>query len=240
MKYKIICILVILICAFSLTAGATSTAFEIQLSKDYNTLYQGDDPSPMAKRLGMEKKELQDYMKDNGVLLIAVSKDRSKQVRIIEEKTEFSSLAEDISALDEEALNNLSQRLTSNQNSEFQYVTNNKRKYIKFSDVLSDSGGSYVMTQYITIKNGRFYKLCFYNSGELQDDEADAVFNQFKLSEKKEAKLPPWLTVVFVLAVALFTALSVAMVIGIIREKHQKATKNAELVDEIPSDDCEI
>ena len=225
MKLRFICIVTVLICLLSFNVfAADSQAFELELSKDYNTLYLGEDATSMAKRLNMDTKELKSYMEENGVLMIAVSKDRSRQIRVCEEETEFSSLAEDISAIDKETLSEFAQVVTSDNNSEFEYVTNNDRKYIKFSSVLSDSGGSYVMTQYVTICKGRIYRFCFYNSGKTVSSEADEVFADFKLLGFEESKLPGWLSVVFVLGIAAFTALSVAMIIGIIKEKRTEKT----------------
>lgn len=244
MKLRFICIIAVLVCLFSISVSADkSKVFELELSKDYNTLYLGEDAAPMAKRLNIETKELKSYMEENGVLMIAVSKDKSRQIRVIEEETEFSLLAEDISAMDKASLNEFAQIVTSDNNTEFSYVTNNSRKYIKFSDTLTDSGGSYVMTQYVTICSGKIYRYCFYNSGEKEIAEADETFNNFKLLGFEEEKLPGWLSIVFVLCIAVFAGLSVALFIGIIREKRLEKVKaedqqlpEIEAVQELPEE----
>lgn len=226
MKLRFICIVAVLLCVFSINVSAAkSKVFELELSKDYNTLYQGEDAAPMAKRLDMETKELKSYMEENGVLMLAVSKDKSRQIRVIEEQTEFSSLAEDISAMDKTSLNEFAQVVTADNNAAFSYVTNNNRKYIKFSETLSDSGGSYVMTQYVTICGGKIYRYCFYNSGKTEIAAADETFNGFKLLDFEEKKLPGWLSIVFVLGIAVFAAISIALFVGIIREKRLEKAK---------------
>lgn len=229
MKLRFICIIAVLVCIFSITVSADeSKIFEIELSKDYNVLYLGEDAAPMAKKLNMKPKELKNYMAENGVLMLAVSKDKSRQIRIIEEQTEFSKLAEDISAMDKTSLNEFAQIVTADNNTEFSYVNNNNRKYIKFSDTLTDSGGSYVMTQYVTICGGKIYRYCFYNSGKTEIAEADETFNNFKLLGFEEKKLPEWFSIVFVLGIAVFAAISIALFVGIIREKRLEKAKVTE------------
>ena len=130
-----------------------------------------------------------------------------------------------------ESLNEFAQKVTYVQNSRYEYVTNNDRKYIKFSEVLSDSGGSYAVTQYVTICSGNIYRFCFYNSGATPSDEADKIFSDFKLMGFEENRMPSWLRIVFVLGIAAFSALSVAMLIGIIKEKRSKASDEAAKVE---------
>ena len=81
------------------------------------------------------------------------------------------------------------------------------------------------MTQYVTICGGKIYRYCFYNSGKTEIAAADETFNGFKLLDFEEKKLPGWLSIVFVLGIAVFAAISIALFVGIIREKRLEKAK---------------
>ena len=240
MKLRIFCVIAAIICLLSFNVSAEeSRIFEMDVPEEYSVLYAGEDAESMATKLNMKTSELESYMGENGLLMIALSKDRAYQIKISEEETEFSQLTQDISVLDKEALNEFSQTITSKNNSPFEYVTNSGRQYVKFSETLKDSGGDYTATQYVTVCEGKIYRFCFYNSGLQESEQADEMFSRFKLLGFEAKKLPEWVGIALIFGIAIFASVSVAMVFGIIKQRKISKERAAQETEEVQQEESE-
>ena len=224
-KRTTVAIFVLLLVAGTFCVSALSDeTYSINLNKDYVTAKKGESLAKVSDTLGMKGKELADFMDENDVLFIAVDKENKIQIRLSKYKTEFSTLAGDVSSLDDNGFKELAESISS-ENASFTMDSSNQRKYIKSVRGLSDSGGRYISSQYVTVMDGYIYQLSVYEAWDDEDYERKApkIFEGLVLyPQSDEHSVPLLVTIGFVLLVALFTAVFAVTLVGLIKNRKSK------------------
>lgn len=228
MKYRILAVIVILITFFSLCVNAVGYEYSIAPSDNFIYAKHGDDLTQVAEKLNMTTDELNTYFNQNELIYLAVSDDNKSQIKLSVYQDGFSSVVSDISQLSDADLNEFANSFDENGNN---IVMNNGRKFIRVKHTRADSGGTYTVTQYITICNNKTFYFAGYNDGENTSKEITAAFESFKLSEiKTEPKNDDIYPIIINVGVVVFGIIAIVMIIGIIKLKI-KALKESNEVE---------
>lgn len=183
MKYRVLITIIALLATLSIAVYAVGYEYAISANEGYITAEAGDDLNQAAKKLNMTTHDLHNYFTQNGLIYLAVSPDNQTQVKISAFSDNLSSKVEDISYLDDAGLSAFIAAISEDSESPAQLVENNGRKYLYIKDTLSDSGGVYTVTQYITICNNKTFYFTGYNPGEDTSNDINTMFESFTLKE---------------------------------------------------------
>ena len=216
MKYRILTVIIVLLTILNMTVSALDYEYSITPSDNFTFAKQGDDLTKIAKKLNMTTDDLNKYFSDNKLIYLAVSDDVKSQIKISVTEDEFSKKVNDISLLDDNALNNFAKSLSSDSS----IVTNNDRKFVLVNDTHKDSGGIYTVTQYITICDGKTFYFIGYNDGKDISKEMTSVFKTFTLNQQQSGSADNNVfSIVIIIGIVVFGLVAIIMVIGIIRLK---------------------
>ncbi|MBQ8793923.1 MAG: hypothetical protein IJZ63_04170 [Clostridia bacterium] len=216
MKYRILTVIIVLLTILNMTVSALGYEYSITPSDNFTFAKQGDDLTQIAKKLNMTTDDLNKYFSDNKLIYLAVSDDVKSQIKISVTEDEFSKKVNDISILDDNALNNFAKSLSSDSS----IVTNNDRKFVLVNDTHKDSGGIYTVTQYITICDGKTFYFIGYNDGKDISKEITSVFKTFTLNQQQSDSADNNVfSIVIIIGIVVFGMVAIIMVIGIIRLK---------------------
>ncbi len=217
MKYRILSLIVILLALFSLSVNAVGYEYSITPNDTFCYAKRGDDLTQIAEKLNMTTDELNAYFNQNELIYLAVSDDNKSQIKLSVYQDGFSSVVNDISQLSDADLAEFANSFDENGNN---IVTNNGRKFVLVKHTRADSGGTYTVTQYITICNNKTFYFAGYNDGEDTSKEITAAFESFKLSEiKTEPKSNNIYPIIINVGVVVFGIIAIVMIIGIIKLK---------------------
>ena len=216
MKYRILTVIIVLLTILNMNVSALGYEYSITPSDNFTFAKQGDDLTKIAKKLNMTTDDLNKYFSDNKLIYLAVSDDVKSQIKISVTEDEFSKKVNDISLLDDNALNNFAKSLSSDSS----IVTNNDRKFVLVNDTHKDSGGIYTVTQYITICDGKTFYFIGYNDGKDISKEITSVFKTFTLNQQQSDSADNNVfSIVIIIGIVVFSMVAIIMVIGIIRLK---------------------
>ena len=216
MKYRILTVIIVLLTILNMNVSALGYEYSITPSDNFTFAKQGDDLTKIAKKLNMTTDDLNKYFSDNKLIYLAVSDDVKSQIKISVTEDEFSKKINDISLLDDNALNNFAKSLSSDSS----IVTNNDRKFVLVNDTHKDSGGIYTVTQYITICDGKTFYFIGYNDGKDISKEISSVFKTFTLNQQQSGSADNNVfSIVIIIGIVVFGLVAIIMVIGIIRLK---------------------
>ena len=216
MKYRILTVIIVLLTILNMNVSALGYEYSITPSDNFTFVKQGDDLTQIAKKLNMTTDDLNKYFSDNKLIYLAVSDDVKSQIKISVTEDEFSKKINDISLLDDNALNNFAKSLSSDSS----IVTNNDRKFVLVNDTHKDSGGIYTVTQYITICDGKTFYFIGYNDGKDISKEITSVFKTFTLNQQQSGSADNNVfSIVIIIGIVVFGLVAIIMVIGIIRLK---------------------
>ena len=203
---KFICVLASFICLFSVNA------FALQVDKDFYVYGQQD--AQLCEVIGMTEGELKEYCKTNNITFLAVNKTNTKQIRKAEIKDDFSKKAEDFSAFEDKEILDLTEELTGFSNVKGTVFKKGGQKFLKIEVKTTDSGGEYIITQYITVTGGAKKTLTFYTDAKEDTDYIEEVFSsQFKASDTISA-----FKVITVVGIVLFSVLALIVLVAIIKD----------------------
>ena len=181
----------------------------------------GRDNKEVSKILNMTDAEIKDYCEQNSITFLAVNEDNTKQIRETESVNVFSKTVGNLAVLSNIEIKNLTADLCGFENAEGKVIKKESYKYLKVELKTKDSGGEYVLTQYITVKDGKSTTLSFYTSAALSTDYCDEIFNsQFKNTSA--------LRVVITVLLALLFGLAAWLSVMIVRDlsTHKKSSEN--------------
>lgn len=219
MKIRIIAVVAALLLLLTFSVSTAGYEYAISPGTDFTSAKSGDDLTEISGKLNMTTNDLNTYFSKNGLLYLAVSDDTKTQVRLSAFTDNFSSAVSDISYLDDEALSEFMSAVSEEDESSCEVVVNNGRKYIVVKDTLKDSGGTYTVTQYITICDSKTFYLSCYNEGEDTSAEIKSVFESFSLAESREQAEDYTLPLIYIIiGIIIFAVIAVVMLIGIIKK----------------------
>lgn len=220
MKVKVLALIAVLMLLFSFNISAATYEYDISTTSDFTSVKRDEDMSSVAQKLNMTADELSSYFKKNSLLYLAVSNDTKTQIRLSAFTDNFSSTVSDISYLANEQLTEFMNAVSDDEN-DCEIVTNGERKYITLKDTLSDSGGVYTVTQYITICDSQTFYLSCYNEGNDTSDEIENIFKSFTLNASQTRQADNIddnnLFIFIILGIAVFAIVALVMLIGIIK-----------------------
>ncbi len=218
------------ICPISVLAATREVSIDV--GDEYIFAYSGDKLDSIADTVGMTSDELGDYFEQNGVLFLAADKDNSMQIRISSYENEFAELVGNLSALDDNEITQVADVLSGDENGDFRIFKGKKYVFILFTEQLTDSGGDYISQQYITVFGGKIYRISVYMPSDKGTFSFDTIVDTFEINESK-TPFPLWLTVLFVLGIAVFASVAVVMVIGIVKERRKSKNGNGDENEDI-------
>ncbi len=199
----------LLISVMALAVMLTTFVSALEIGDEFY-LY-GRDNKEISQVLSMSDAEIAQYCKENRITLLAVNKDNTKQIREITCETEFSKKVGNLAVLSDGEIKNLTTDLCKTENAKGKVIKKNNLKYLKVELIGKDSGGEYVLTQYITVKNKKTVTLSFYTSADLSTDYCDEIFNsQFQNTNG--------LKVVITVFLALLLAVAAMLSVMIVRD----------------------
>lgn len=178
---KLLPAILFLCCFCSVTAVAAEASFAPG-EKFITVTNDSADKSAVAKILGISADDLNSYMKENNVVLLAVDGNNKRQIRLTEKVCKFSKEIKNFSLLSDSDILSLAGNLSGSDTAEYDIVSRNEQKFLKARETLLDSGGSYVLTQYITVAGSRIYNLSFCTSADCSDEYIKTVFESLDIS----------------------------------------------------------
>ncbi len=185
----------------------TTVVSALEIGDDFY-LY-GRDDKRLAATLDMTEEEVKAYCTENNITLLAVNKDNTKQIREIVRETEFSKTVKNLAVLKNDEILDLTYQLCGIENVKGKVIEKDAYKYLKIEVRGKDSGGEYILTQYITVKNSKTVTLSFYTSNGEDTSYTDKIFNS-QFSNLKATK--GWVTIALALMLGLCAVLSVMIV----------------------------
>lgn len=213
----VIAVVAVLIALVSLCVCAAGYEYTISPSEQFTSVNYGDDLSGIADKLNMTTDELNSYFNKNCILYLAVSDDAKTQLRLSAFTDNFSSAVVDISLLDEEGLREFKEAVSADNENAFYTESSDGRKFIAVKNTLQDSGGTYTVTQYITICNNKTFYFSGYNEGDDTSDDIKSAFKSLTLREiPVDNNYDTYITLI-IIGIVVFSALAIFLVIDIIR-----------------------
>lgn len=205
MLKKFICLLAVLVLVFCFTASAAEEFL----------VYGEDDIEFFCKTFDMDAGEIKYYFEQNNITYFAMNKDNTKQIKRIEFVDEFSQKAVDLSVLGDAEILKLSGDISGFPDAKGEVVNHAGLKFLKLRLESKDSGGDYILTEYITINKAKKIILTFYTANGKDEGYID---NTFKEQFKPQTNYKPFLTV----GIIIFVFIGLVAVAFIIKDFKQK------------------
>lgn len=207
---KIVLIASVLLCLFSINTLA------IQVDKEFYIYGQND--KEICDAIGMSEGELKEYCKQNSITFLAVDKDNKRQIRKTEIKDEFSEKIGNFWALSQDEIADLADEITGFDNVKGTVEEGGDKRYLKVELKTKDSGGEYILTQYITVENSKKEILTFYTDIDTSTDYIEKAFDsQFKVSGSASV-----IKTLSIIGIVLFSALAIVVMVAIIKDTFEK------------------
>ena len=161
---KILLCAVICVLAVSISVCAEAPEFSLNLGRDdYRYFKKGDNLKKAAEITGMTEKELSELFERENLLMLVLSEDNARQIKVSYYQNELSKKIGNLAAMETEDVRELAKELYEASDSKYIDVTSiDHDKYMCFSELLKDSGGDYIAAQYITVVDGYFWHITTY------------------------------------------------------------------------------
>lgn len=199
---------------FSCISASAKSAedFSITLPDEYITAFHDDNKSDIADAVGISADEVDDYFQKHNLKFLSVNKDNTSQIKLSVLEDDFSKKIISFNNLNNENILKLANSLFTGSYEQVsngvKIVENNGIKFLKYKENLSDNGGEYTVTQYVTVYNSKTYRLSVFVTGEEQSDLSDTVFNSFSLKQNSDA-LSPLVKIFIIVGIVIFAVIIV-------------------------------
>lgn len=205
MVKKILCFIVAFALCFSISVSA----------EEEFVVYGEDDIELFCRAFDMDDCEIVDYVNENNITYLAINRDNTKQIKRSEIVDAFSQKVVDFNVLADDKIKDLANEISGFENSKGEVVTIRGYKLLKSELKTSDSGGEYVLTQFVTVKNAKKITLSFYTASN-----ADRAYVEDALKEQfpKERNFKP-IAIVGTVAFSLAIAVALVLIIAEFRKK---------------------
>lgn len=205
MVKKILCFIVAFALCFSISVSA----------EEEFVVYGEDDIELFCRAFDMDDCEIVDYVNENNITYLAINRDNTKQIKRSEIVDAFSQKVVDFNVLADDKIKDLANEISGFENSKGEVVTIRGYKLLKSELKTSDSGGEYVLTQFVTVKNSKKIILSFYTASN-----ADRAYVEDALKEQfpKERNFKP-IAIVGTVAFSLAVVTAVVLIIAEFRKK---------------------
>ncbi len=225
-KIFVVFCLVFMLFSFSVLAKEQNLVNGFEVKGEFYSYLQA--PEKVSQILGMTRKELDDYCKTNNIVLLSVDNQNKKQIRLTVSKTDFSGSIINLSKMTDNKIIELIPEITGLEGIKGTVVLKNGQKFLKTELKSEDSGGEYLLTQYITVADKSNYVLSFYTH---IDEDTEYIENNFESYTKnfvflQEAEKKDYTVYIVAAAFVLFLLASVIIAISIILD--MKKSKNSQ------------
>ena len=218
---KLILIFSLIVFCFNITVSADDT---VSLSVPKEFYVYSENPEKLSEILGMTVDELNSYCESNSIFYLAANGDNSKQIRVATGENDFSNGIVNLSNLTDDKIISLAPDIAGIEGIRGDVVSLSGQKFLKLEMKSTDSGGDYILTQYITVAHRQNIVLSFYSGDDT--DYIDLVFESFTsdlfITEKTD--INSLLSIVIPVATVAFLIICVGLALSIIIElKIQKS-----------------
>ncbi len=185
----------------------------------------GDNPKAVSEILGLTEAELTSYCTENCITYLAVNKDNTKQIRLSIKETSFSKTVGDLSNISDQTALTLASESLLPDSVLGEIATLNGQKFIKTEAKTSDSGGEFILTEYITVAEKKLYTYSFYTDINTDSSYIETEFSNFTEQYfKSEIKpLSPVYKYLILAAIILLALAIAAITFTIIKDIKKKA-----------------
>ena len=218
---------VLMICGiFTVCVSADSN---ISLNAGSEFYVYGEESAKAAETLGLSEKELSYYCKENSIEYLAVNKDNSKQVRLTVGHNDFTNSVVNISGLSNDKITSILPQIIGIEGIKGEIINKNGQKFIKTELRTSDSGGEYILTEYITVADKQSYVLSFYTDANTDTDYIEKTFESYTSPYfvNDNAGGNNTLQHIILAAIIIFVIASVIIVLTIIKDLKKNKEKAA-------------
>lgn len=186
----------------------------------------------VLKYMGHTKNSFKKHLEKNNILLFAILKDNSRQVQLKANQTDFSKQVEDISLLENDALNDVGKKIIGTENANWNMVDIGGVIYYEIATNAKESDQT-CSVQYVTIKNGYIYNLSLYGDAQNVSDAflqegVDLVSRLTVTSQKNKITADDGVTVIEILIISLLIIVAavgvVLIIISFIKDAKNKQT----------------
>ena len=187
----------------------------------------GEQTEKVADILGMSEADLKDNCQQNGVAYLAVDKANTKQIKVTHIITDFSNSIINLSNLSDSNISALVPNITGVEGAMGEIIKKDGQKFIKAQFKTNDSGGEYILTQYITVAERNVVALSFYTSSGESTNYIEETFESFEsplfITEKQAESSP--LGYVLLVAAIVFAVACAVIIFTIIKDIKKDKTE---------------
>ncbi len=152
------------------------------ITPDNDFIIYSANKQKVADILGASVSELDEKVKNQGIVFLAVNNDNTKQIQMTETVTDFSQKVSDFSNLSDRSIISLLPTISGMDNISGNVVTHNGQKYGYIKLKQKESG--YILTQYFTVKEKKLYTVTFYTEEGISTDYIETAFSTEDLIRK--------------------------------------------------------
>lgn len=236
-KRGLILLLVAVISFFALCGFDKDRDFNIVAGDDYLCCYSDKSYDKVIKRLNeiyneankenredvFDDSQLENFFEKYDIQYFAVSKNDASQIRVAVISDETSEKISDLSRESNSRVKKFAKNLVGTKDLEYEIYQNDAKKYIMLKGVEEDAGGSYVVTQFVTVYNGKVFNISFYNADGMTDKEYK-ILNTFDIIETNfPSKMPVFIVILVAIGIAVLICLIIAMIWGLVHKKSKTA-----------------
>lgn len=191
-------------------------ALALQVDDDFYVYGQNNEE--LCEVIDMTAYQLKEYCETNNITFLAVNKTNTKQIRKTEFEDGFSKKIGNLLALEEQEILALTEDLTGFSDVTGTVLEEGNKCFLKIEVKTEDSGGEYILTQYITVADSKKEILTFYTDADASTDYIEEAFaSQFKASSTASA-----LKIISIVGIVLFSILALVVIIAIIKDTFTK------------------
>ena len=172
--------------------------------------YTEKDMSDAADIIGTSEKELKKQCSDNNVVLLALNKDNTVQVRLSKYQTAASKKAVGINDISDEILSDDMKK------NGYEKIAIGNTVFLVTSEKLTDKGGEYVSKQYFTVRNGYIYQISSYVSNGADGKVAEDIIKNIEIKRDAVYSTGQKITVALIISAVIIVV--EIMAFGIIKD----------------------
>ena len=158
-KIKISLLVLVLSLIFSFSISALKTD---QLTPNEDFFIYSASPDKVAEIVEMTKEDLKTDIESKGIIFLAVDKENTRQIQLIETENKFSTTVSNLSNLSDSSIRSLVPDITGLENIKGKIVLHNEQKYVR----IELKSKEYILTQFFTVEDKKLYTLSFYTDIE--------------------------------------------------------------------------
>ncbi len=141
------------------------------------------------KSLGFTQDSFKNYINANNIVLFASLTDKSCQITVNANKTDFTEKTETLEYLEDEYILHLLPKLVGENAGSAEIKVINGSKFIRVEKIGLDNAGQFSSLQYITVKNQQLYTVTFSFSQSILSsvniEYAESLMKNFTVSSQK-------------------------------------------------------